>query len=186
MTSIPKRTETQATGDAGRLGAVVRSSLTRNGIAADVADAYAALTMEMHAYLLRYPKTANAIKSVKETYDVYEGTKKAVIAPKYAERAGALGLRSSQLNFESYGASGGAAVLQVFQEHFEAFARSQGIELNECSLAVARLSLDIAAAGVGSVTAVSGFGMVLAAMAVLSTLKDGYALGQVCIVGKGS
>jgi hypothetical protein len=71
--------------------------------------------------------------------------------------------------------------LQVFVDRFEKLAETQGIELNDCSMAVVKVALDIAAAGVGSVTALSGFGLVVAGVAVLETAKDGYALGQVCV-----
>ena len=170
----------------GRLGTVVKSSLIRAGVDPDEADKYTLLSMEIYRYLLEHPETLQAVKAVKDTHDVYDGTRKAFTAAGYIDRAATLGLSSAKSGFSAYGASGGAIVLQVFRERFEAFAKSQGFELNECSMAISALSLDIAAAGIGSVTALSGLGAVLAAFAVLGTLKDGYMVGQVCFVGKGS
>jgi len=183
MTSTSRsQSDKKGPDDAGRLGAVVSSSLASAGLPRDVVDKYALLVVEVYRYLLEHPAALEAVKGVKDAHEVYDGTKKAFTAAGYVERAGAIGLSSAQSGFSAYGASGGAGVLQVFRERFEAFAKSQGIELDECSMAVSRLSLDIAAAGIGSVTALTGFGAVMAAVGVLGTFKDGYAVGQLCIL----
>jgi hypothetical protein len=167
--------------DVGKFGAVVRATLMRTGLTPEAATSYAVFCMDIYRYILQHPKTAAAIKGAKDTYDVFDNSQKAFKAAGYIERGAAVGLTSAAAGFKAYGASGGAGVLQVFVDRFEKLAETQGIELNDCSMAVVKVALDIAAAGVGSVTALSGFGLVVAGVAVLETAKDGYALGQVCV-----
>ena len=168
-----------------KLGAVVKSALVRAGIEQRTAILYATYCTAVYRYLLEHPRTRTALEMAKDAYDVADGSQKAFRAAGYIERGSAVGVSSARSGFAAYGASGGAGVLQVFTSYFESFAKTQGIELNECSLAVAKVSLDIAAAGIGSVAAVSGWGLVVAGVGVIATARDSYALGQVCF-GRGS
>jgi hypothetical protein len=171
----------QSTGSAvNKLGAVVKSALVRTGIEQRMAIICAGYCMAVYRYLLEHPRTMIALKSAKDAYDVADGSQKAFRAAGYIERGSAVGVSSARSGFAAYGASGGAGVLQVFTDYFESFAKTQGIDLNECSMAVAKVSLDIGAAGIGSVAAVSGWGLVFAGLRVIATARDSYALGQVC------
>jgi hypothetical protein len=165
-------------GEIGKFGAVVRAALARAGLTSEVANKYAVFAMEIYRYILQHPKVMSALKGAKAAYDVFDNSKKAIKSAGYIERGSAIGLSSANAGFNAYGASGAAGVLQVFVDRFEKLAETQGIHLNDCSMALVKVDLDIAAAGVGSVTALSGVGLVLAGLAVLATAKDGYALGQ--------
>ena len=66
-------------------------------------------------------------------------------------------------------------------DRFAALARYKGIELNECALGVAKVATDIGSAGVGAVTSVSGFGVLLLGVSIVSTFQDSYSLGKACL-----
>ena len=76
---------------------------------------------------------------------------------------------------------GAAGILNVFVDRFEGYARHHGIELNDCSLQITKVALDIAT---GGVFAASVWGVFVAGFAVLSTFQDSYALGTACFVTK--
>jgi hypothetical protein len=163
-----------------RVGNSIYAALISTGLDEKRAASFALFCQDVYSYVQNDPKLQAAL----DTYSVYDGSKKSVVAAGYIQRAGALGLKSGISGFSDYGKSGGAAVLGVFVDRFGAYAKSQGIELNECSLTLAKVALDVGGAGTGAVTALSGWGLLLAGVSVVATFKDSYSLAKVCFPGK--
>jgi hypothetical protein len=90
------------------------------------------------------------------------------------------------MNFTTIGAlkgrvlSGGAGVAAPFIDRLASIAKYYGIALDECSLSVTKVALDIAGAGTGAVTAVSGIGIPLLFLSVVATFNDSYGLAKAC------
>lgn len=161
-------------GAGGGLAATVKSSLVAAGVGELVAVKVAALCGEIDRFLRDNPELVEVAEALEESYGLYSGGKQAAAGARYLGNARRLGLGAGRAahGFRSYSASGGAAVLQVFVERFQAYAKSQGLELNDCAMAVSKLSLSIVAAGTGSVTALSGVGAVFALAAAFSTFDS--------------
>jgi len=162
----------------------VYSGLTGAGIDSRNAAKYALFCQHLHAYIQGNPQVQSVlqqIKDAKDAKDVGEGARKAVQAQRLLSNAGEMGLTSAVNGLRNVRGAGAAAVLSVFVDRFASYARAQDIELNECSLAVAKVSLDFAGVMVGGATAVSGWGLVLAGFSVLSMFDDSYQLGKACL-----
>lgn len=138
----------------------------------EASNAVKGYLLEILQYLKKHPEVEEALKYGKDAHEVYEGAKKATKAGRYTGSLNAL--------VKDYGSSGGASVLGVFVDRFAALAKYKGIELNECALSVAKVATDIVGAGVGAVTSVSGFGLLLLGVSILSTYQDSYSLGKAC------
>jgi hypothetical protein len=152
--------------------ATLTSQLETVGLSRGNAANQAWFLAAMHDFIKKHPDVEAALVGTKDGYEVYEGAK---IAVKTAGYTGSL----NRLVRDA-GASGGASVLGVFVDRFSSLAKNQGIELNECALSVAKVATDIGGAGVGSVTSVSGVGLVLLGVSVLSTYSDSGELAKNC------
>jgi len=172
---------TQSTGpNADKAAAFVFKSFRSAGYSEATAAKNASLAREMYNFIDKDERVKTALemyKFGKDGKEIYEGTTKAVAVAGYVARGGSI---VSTSKMYSYGAGGGAQVLGVFVDRFASYAQSQSLELNECSLGLARVSLDIATAGAGAVTSLSGIGAVVAGFAVISTFQDSYSLGKAC------
>ena len=127
---------------------------------------------QMSDYIQASPNLQEALKLANNGYVVVKGTKAARIAATYTGNMNGM--------VKDFGAAGGASVLGVFVDRFGGLAKSQGIELNECAMSVSKVATDIAAAGVGSVTAVTGWGVLLLGISIVSTYRDSSALAKSC------
>jgi hypothetical protein len=162
----------------------VYSGLTGAGMDSPTASKYALFCQHVYVYIQSNPDVQDALKKVKEAKDakeVGEGAGKAYRAQRLLTNATQMGLTSAANGLRDVRAGGTAAVLSVFVDRFASYARAQGIELNECSLSVTKISLDFAGAMVGGATALSGWGLVLAGFSVLSMFDDSYELGKACL-----
>jgi hypothetical protein len=126
----------------------------------------------MSDYIDKHPDVRKALSDGFDAHDVYYGAKAAIGSAGYTGNLNRL--------IKSYGMSGGASVLGVFVNRFDALAKSQGIELNECALTVAKVATDIGGAGIGAVSSVTGWGLLFLAVSVVSTLQDSYSLPGAC------
>ena len=162
----------------------VFSGLTRAGIKANDAAKYALFCQHVHSYIQSNPQVQSALKDfkdAKDAKDLAEGGDKALRAWSLLNNAKQMGLGSASIGLRNVRAGGSAAVLSVFVDRFAAYARAQGIDANECSLAVAKVSVDFAGAMVGGSTALTGWGLVLAGFSLLSMFNDSYELGKACL-----
>lgn len=162
----------------------VYSGLTGSGMNSNNAAKYALLCQHLYVYIDSNPQVQWAlqqVKDAKDARDIGEGARKAVHAKALLSNAHELGLTSAVHGLRDVRAGGAATVLSVFVDRFASYARAQGIELNECSLSVAKVSLDFGGAMVGGATALSGWGLVLAGFSVLSMFDDSYQLGKACL-----
>jgi hypothetical protein len=156
-------------------GATLYSRMRGNGVSSDKAAKLGIYLQQMFDYMQKHPGVEAALKNLKDGREVYEGTKAAVVAAPYVGSLNTL--------VQDSGRSGGASVLGVFVDRFGTMAKAQGIQLNECALSVARVAADIGGAGVGAVTSVSGWGLLLLGISAVSTFNDGRSLGKACLPG---
>lgn len=120
------------------------------------------------------------ILSGKDLNDIKEGAQAMTRGAKYLQGAKDLQLTSAVSGLRSYTVGGSAKILQVIVDRYSSIAKNQGIELNECALNITKVSLDIATAGTGAVTAVTGWGAVVAVVGVVSTFRDSQSLARAC------
>jgi len=121
---------------------------------------------------------------IQEDHDLSEGLKQVANANKLQPMARQLQLTKSVGTLGDLRLSGVAGITNVFVDHFKALADHYGIEVNECSLAVTKVCLDIGSAGIGAVSSVTGVGLVWLGLSVIATFQDSYDLGTVCLVSK--
>jgi hypothetical protein len=118
---------------------------------------------------------------VQQNHDLSDGLKQIADANKLEPMARALELTKSVGTLGDVRLSGVAGVTNVFVDRFKALADYYGVELNDCSLAVTKVCLDIGSAGVGAVSSVTGLGVVWLGLSVIATFQDSYDLGKVCV-----
>lgn len=180
---MPKTTAPAVPEEAtGRLGTSILAALRSNGVEETTAARYAAVCTEMYRHICANPEVAETLKAAKDAYELRDGGQKAVTGSRYLTRSRAMGLTSAQNGFRSYGARGGAGVLRVFADYFETFARSQGIALNDCALAMSKLTLSLAGMSLGAVTAPTAFGLVMFAVSVHGLASDFDGALKSCLV----
>ena len=149
------------------------------------ASKYALFCQHIYAYIQSNPQVQSALKEmkdIKDAKDVEEGARKAMQAQTLLNNASEMGLTSAVNGLRSVRGGAAAAVLSVFVDRFASYARAQGIELNDCSLSIAKVSLDFAGAMVGGATAFTGWGLVLTGFSVLAMFNDSYELGKSCLM----
>jgi len=119
-------------------------------------------------------------KELKDQHDALDGLQKIANANKLLPQAIAMNLAKSAGALKDYRLSGGVSVAAPIVDRLATIAKQNGIELNECSLGVAKVALDIAGAGAGAVTSVSGIGIPLLFLSVAATFNDSYSLAKAC------
>jgi hypothetical protein len=119
------------------------------------------------------PKLKVAIGAV----DLVTGTAKARAALSYADRARALSLDESASRFAAKGAEGAGGAIAAFVDCFSGLAKSLGIGMNECALAITKVALDALTMYAMAETVV---GIWPAALMVLSTCKDAEDVAHQC------
>jgi hypothetical protein len=177
---------TAPSADADKIVAFLVPALQKSGLSQPVAHKYAMLARNMYVYIQNNPDVQRALSGyeignkIKSGKDIYEGSIKAYGATRYMNNGAALGLTSAANGFSKIRAGGVGTALTGFIDIFEGYAKNNGIELNECSLAVAKVSLDF----VGVMAGTTGIGLVVAGMSVVSVGKDSYMLGQACFTNR--
>ena len=119
-------------------------------------------------------------KEVKDNHDVEDGLQKIASANQLLPEAMAMNLVKSAGAIKNYRLSAGVSVVAPFIDRLAALAKGCGIELDECSLSVVKVALDIGGAGTGAVSSVSGFGIPLLCLSILATYNDGFGLVKAC------
>jgi hypothetical protein len=145
----------------------VHSGLKRMGFSEDKASRYGWFCQAIY-------------KELKDQHDVLDGLDKIAAANKLLPQATAMNLVRSTAAIKDFRLSAGVSVVSPFIDRMAAIAKQNGIELNECSLSVTKVALDIAGAGTGAVTSVTGIGIPLLALSVIATFNDSYGLAKAC------
>ena len=129
----------------------------------------------------RYGWFCQAIyKEVKDNHDFLDGLKKFATSNKLLSGAIEMKFVKTIPSFQNYRMSAGASIAAPIVDRLATLAKQNGIELNECSLCVTKVALDIAGAGTGAVGSVSGLGIPLLVLSVIATYNDGNALAKAC------
>lgn len=153
--------------DALKIYTLVHDGLKGLGFTEDKADRYAWFCQAIY-------------KELKDRHDVIDGLQKIANANKLLPQAVGMNLVQSAGALKNYRLSGGAGLAAPFVDRLAAIARLNGIALDECSLSVTKVALDIAGAGTGAVTAVAGIGIPLLCLSILATFNDSYGLAKAC------
>jgi hypothetical protein len=125
----------------------------------------------------RYAWFCQAIyKELKDRHDVIDGLNRIASANKLLPQAIAMNLVTSSGALKNYWLS--VSVVGPFIDRFAAIAKKNGIALDECSLTVTKVALDIAGAGTGALSSVAEIGIPLLFLSVISTFNDSYSLGS--------
>jgi hypothetical protein len=153
--------------DPRNLYTIVRGRLKSVGFSDEKADKYAWFCQLVY-------------KEVKDDHDVSEGLEKIANANRMLPQAMAMNLVNSAAAIKNYRLSAGLSVVGPFIDRIAAIARASGIELNECSLSVVKVAIDIGGAGAGAVSSVTGIGIPLLALSIMATFNDSYGLVKAC------
>jgi hypothetical protein len=137
----------------------------------DKAKAYANFCQDMYDY-------------IQNNHDLAEGFKNIAIANKLQPMARELELTKSVGVLGDVRLSGVAGITNIFVDYFKALAAHYGIEINECSLSIAKVCLDIGSAGVGALSSVTGVGWVWLGLSVVATYQDSFELSRVCLISQ--
>lgn len=176
-------------GSAGFSTAVRSSLITQGYDAGDAAglanvygSAYGYLQNHWSEFVAAY-KVANAAKT---GFDAFKGAQKAVQATTLLNNATMMGASSDILiGFQDARLAGGAGVLSALVSVMEIVAQRNHVELNECALSVAKVSLDLVGALSGGITVEFGVGGVMAAMSIVAGVSDTIQLATSCkLVGR--
>jgi len=129
----------------------------------------------------RYAWFCQAIyKELKDQHDVLDSLRKIAQSNKLLPSAIAMNFENAAGAFKDYRLSAGVGVAAPFIDRLATIAKQNGIALNECSLSVTKVALDIAGAGTGLVTSVSGIGIPLLFLSAIATFNDSYSLAKAC------
>jgi hypothetical protein len=129
----------------------------------------------------RYAWFCQAIyKELKDQHDAIDGLQKTADANKLLPEAVAMNLVKSTGALKDFRFSAGVSVVAPFVDRLATIAKLNGIELNDCSLSVTKLALDIAGAGTGAVTSVGLIGIPLLFLSVAATFNDSLSLAKAC------
>jgi hypothetical protein len=148
----------------------------------DRARKYASFCTDVYDYVQQDADLQIAIKGaqfkkfVDDAGEAKEGLQKAYEAGKQLANAKRLNLPKSMAAAGKLRGASASKGLAAFVDVFEAVAKYEGIPLNECAMAVAKVALDFA----GVLAGTTGAGLLLSALAVLSVGKDSYDLGVAC------
>lgn len=155
----------------------IYTALTDAGMATGKASKYAIFAVEVYQYVMQDDQLQGALMMSKATYDMHDGAKTAVAAYQYAAGADALQLEASAARFTGRAEAGVGGAISAFVDYFAGYAKANHIELNECSLAITKVILDVLSSIALSGT---GVGIWLAALQVFTVANDTRSMIQSC------
>jgi hypothetical protein len=155
----------------------VKNLLTVANVPKETAETYAYFAVEMYKYIESRPQLQFAITGAKATFDMAKGAQGYIDAMGYAERARELDLVSSAERFAGRGTVSAGAAISAFVDYFAGMAKSLGIEVNECAIAVTKVMLDVLTTLALAETVV---GVWAAALQLLSTKADVLDMKRAC------
>jgi hypothetical protein len=153
--------------DAVKVYALVHYGLMSLGLTGDKANRYAWFCQAVY-------------QELKDHHDVIDGLRKIANANRLLPKALAMNLAKATGALRDYRLSAGVSVVAPFVDRLAAIAEQNGIVLDECFLSVTKVALDIAGAGTGAITSVSGIGIPLLFLSVVATFDDSYGLAKAC------
>lgn len=121
-----------------------------------------------------------AYKELKDQHDALDSLQKIAKANRLLPGQVTMGFVQGAETVKNFRLSAGAGLAAPIIDRLATIAKLNGIELNECSLGVTKVALDIAGAGTGAVTAVEGVGIPLLVLSVIATFNDSYGLAKAC------
>jgi len=158
----------------------VKNSLTIAQVPKETAEKYAQFAVEMYEYIESRPQLQFALEGAKSTYEMGKGAQGYVNAMGYAGRATEMNLVASAERFAGSGNVSAGGAISAFVDYFAGMAKSLGIEVNECSIAVTKVMLDVLTVVAMADTVV---GIWAAALQLLSLKADIVGMKIACLQG---
>jgi hypothetical protein len=147
---------------------IILNGLKRLGFTQDTANLYAWFCQAIY-------------KELKDDHDAIDSLQKIANANELLPKAISMNLVRSAGALKNYRLSARASVAAPVIDRLVAIAKYNGIELNECSISITKVALDIAGAGTGAVSSVGGIGVPLLFLSVIATFNDSYGFAKACI-----
>jgi hypothetical protein len=170
---------------AAGFSSAVRNSLIKQGypttsatgLANVYGSAYSFLKNNWSQFIVAY----KVVDAAKTGYDAFKGTEKVIQSTTLITDATAMGASSEVLSgLSDARLAGGAGILSALVSVMEIVAKDNHIELNECALSVAKVSLDLIGLVSGGITVEFGIGGVLTAMSIVAGVTDTIQLASSC------
>ncbi len=155
----------------------VSNTLKLSGLSENVAKKYGHFATELYIYIEKRPQLQMALQCSRSVYDMGHGASTYVAAGRLASNARVMGAATSAEQFAARGNFAAGGAIAAFVDYFAALAKSLGIEMNECAIAVTKVMLDVLSTIALADTLV---GIWAAAMQVLSLEADTKDMIRAC------
>jgi hypothetical protein len=155
----------------------VSNALIISGLTRDTAKKYAYFAEELYQYIKDSPELKTVLEGAKSTYDMAKGAKGYAAAARLSSNATTMNALSSAESFAARGTFSAGGAISAFVNYFAAIAKSLHIEMNECTIAVTKVMLDVLTTIALADTVI---GLWAAALQVLATGADATEMVQAC------
>ncbi|MFP5228938.1 MAG: hypothetical protein ACLGXA_15070 [Acidobacteriota bacterium] len=155
----------------------VNNTLTLSGLSKDTAKKYGYFASELYTYIRERPQLQMVLQCSRSVYDMGRGASGYAAAARLSSSAAAMGAADFAERFAAKGNASAGGAIAAFVDYFAGIAKSLGIEMNECALAVTRVMLDVLST---IALADTGVGIWAAAMQALSVGADTKEMIRAC------
>lgn len=121
----------------------VSSALIAAGLKKETVRKYSYFAAELYDYIDARPELQTILKGAKATYQGVAGTKGYLAASKYASNARTMSATTYAEKFAARGTVSAGGAISAFVDYFSTVAKGLGIEMNECSIAITKVILDV-------------------------------------------
>jgi hypothetical protein len=158
----------------------VSNALAVAGLNQETAKKYAYFAVELYNYIKDRPQLQEALAGAKQVYDLNKNAKGWAVAARLENKAKMMNAMSAAEKFASKGAASAGRTISTFVDYFAGVAKSLGIEMNDCAIAVTKVILDILTTIALTDTIVGVWAAALQALAVGADTKE---MINVCFEG---
>ena len=159
----------------------VSNALTVAGMNEETAKKYAYFAEELYRYIKDRPALQEALQGAKQVYDLNKGAKGWAAAARLESNARAMNAVGMAEKFATRGTISAGGAISAFVEYFAGIAKTLGVELNECAIAVTKVILDILTTIALADTVV---GIWAAALQALAVGADTKGMINACFIGE--
>jgi hypothetical protein len=157
----------------------VSNTLTVAGLNEETAQKYSYFAVELYKYIKDRPQLQTALQGARSSYDMAVGAKGWAAAARLTTNANAMNAFSSAEKFTARGNVSAGGAISAFVDYFAGVAKNLGIEMNDCAIAVTKVTLDVLSTIALADTVVGLWAAVVQALAVAADSKE---MVRVCLV----
>lgn len=121
----------------------VSNALKISGLDEKTVESYSEFAVRFYRYIKDRPELQEALKGAKQVYDLSDKSKAWAVAARLESNARAMGAVNVAEKMASRGTISAGGAISTFVEYFAGVAKSLGIEMNECALAITKVILDV-------------------------------------------